>query len=251
MAHVVRYNWCGRRFEVDQSKNVGLTGPAEAETNNYIARINDINYSSAHWWYDFCVFVLFPLWLIFFFATLALIIALADRYPEWECWYRHDWWVDYRTNVGYIPPGYDNVQDCFADRYGVKFRLRTALWVIGFVTLGFGILLLLLIMWLKRIADAFWQLIFHETSLYASRVAPLGYAVHQTYPGCCGSRSFKVLITPGTPTVVTEFNTYTTPNEQVVLASNNPNVNYSSDKRAFVTGQTVTTQSVTQTNQLN
>jgi hypothetical protein len=240
MAHVVRYNWCGRRFEVDQSKNVALTGPAEAETNNYIARLNDLNYNSRHWWYDFVVNVLFPLWILFFLATLGLIIAHGSIYPEWECWYRDDWWNDFRTNLIYVPEDYSSVYECLDHRYRIKRRVRTALWVIGFITLGFGILLLILYMLFKRISDAFWQLVFHETNLFAGRVAPLGYAVHQTYPGCCGSRSFKVLISPGTPTVVTEYNTYATPNEQVVLSSN-PNVHASTDKRAFVTGQTTGT----------
>ena len=240
MAHVVKYNWCGRRFHLAQSKSMSLTGPAEAETNNYIARLNDLNRHSKHWLYDFVTHVLFPLWILLFLATLALMIAHGSIYPEDDCWYRDDWWVDYRTNLIYIPEGYNSVNDCLVGRHNIRRGLRTALWVIGFVTLGFGILLLILLMLLKRISDAFWQLVFHETNLFAGRVAPLGYAVHQTYPGCCGSRSFKVLISPGTPTVVTEYNTYSQPNEHVVLSSN-PNVHASTDKRAYVTGQTTTT----------
>lgn len=236
MAHAVRYNWCSRRFEVDQARNVALTGPAEAETNNYIARLNDLNYNSRHWWYDVLTKVLFPLWLLFFLATLGLIIAHGSIFPETYCWYRNDWWVDFRTNVNYVPEGYNNVYDCIADRHNVRRRVRTALWVIGFITLGLGLLLLLLLYIFKKISDRFWQLVFHETNLFAGRVAPLGYAVHQTYPGCWGSGSFKVLISPGTPTVVTEYNTYATPNEQVLLASN-PHMGHSADKRAFVTGQ--------------
>lgn len=248
MSHNVKYNFCSRKFGLSRSNQVALTGPAEAEVNNYISRLNDLNYNGRHWWYDFAMNILLPLWILFALATLGLIIAHGSVNPEWECYDREDWYnyhpgdldrYQNLANPNHIYPrnDYANVYHCLDHRGGIKKRLRIALWVIGFITLGLGLLLLLCILLFKRLADTFWNQVGYETSNFRGRVAPLGYSIHQTYPGCCGSNYWRTSITPGAPTaVVTEYNTYTSP-DTVQL---NTHGYTGQDKRAFVSGTTTT-----------
>lgn len=249
MTHCVKYNFCSRKFSLCRSKNLGLTVPAEAEVNNYIGRLNDLSYNGGHWWYDFALNILLPLWILFVLATLGLIIAHGSVNPEWECYDREDWYnyppaeiVRYNVlslpNSVYPRYGYFSLQDCLDYRGDIKKRLRIALWVIGFITLGLAVLLLLAMILFKNKADAFWSQVGNESANFRNRIAPLRYSVHQTYPGCCGSNYWKTSITPGAPTaIVTEYNTYASNDAvQLNVQAHNP-----SDKRTYVTGTTTTT----------
>lgn len=233
MAISLGYNFCSRRFNLDRRRGPTLSTAGETEMNNYMSRLNDLNYNSKHWLYDVAMNILLPLWILFALATLGLIIAYGAVNPEWECYYRRDWWIDYRTNVAYRPEGYNSVEDCLSSRWGIRNRLRTALWVIGFITLGLGLLTLLLTLLFKKFSDLFWHNVTNETYLFANRMAPMGYSVRQYYPGCWGSPSFRATVDTGAPVIVTQTNTYTNP-DQVVL--NTGGSYFNPDKRAFVTG---------------
>lgn len=252
MTNRVVYSFGSRRFSLKRSRNDALTGPAEAETSNYISRLNElasIN-GNKHWCYDFALNILLPLWILFALATLGLIIAHGAVNPEWKC-YDNEFWYQYdpvtRTRyevtgtVGSIYPRYNyaTITDCLVARGRIKRRLRIALWVIGFTTLGLGLIILLMMILFKALADRFWETVSWETASFRNRMVPLGYNVHQTFPGCCGSNAWRTSILPAVPSSTHyEVNTYASaPRNEVVQINTGNMLNSQGDKRAFVSGQ--------------
>lgn len=261
MSNRVVYSFGSRKFNLKRSRNDALTGPAEAETNNYVSRLNELaaGNGNKHWCYDFALNVLLPLWILFALATLGLIIAHGAVNPEWECydnefWYQYDGPTRARYEIngqaGSVYPrnDYATITDCLVSRGRIKRRLRIALWVIGFTTLGLGLLILLMMILFKALADRFWETVSWETAAFRNRMVPLGYNVHQTFPGCCGSNAWRTSILPSTQVASNyEAHTYApAPSHEIVQINTGNTLNSQADKRAFVSGQqTVTTTTYT------